>query len=306
MRATLATDLAGITLPTPVLAAAGCLRSGRDLHGLVDLHKLGGIVTTSVTLEPRAGAPTPRIAETPSGVLYSVGMQNPGVRAFIEGELAALLKIGVPVIASIAGGSVEEYLKVAGTLSHVAALAGIEVNLAATDPGRRDAVFSERPDRAAEVAGAVARHTRLPVFAKLAAETPDVVDVAGACAHAGVSGVTLLSGVPGLAMSVRSARPQLGTGTGRLGGPAIKPITMRAVYEVSRALPELPIMACGGITTGTDGVEMLMAGAWAVQVGTGMLVDPAAPLEVARGILRYQRAVGLQEPAQIRERARGG
>lgn len=301
MRATLATELGRLKLPTPVLVAAGCLRSVKDLHGLVDLHKVGGIVTTSVTLEPRAGAPNPRICETPSGILYSIGMQNPGVEAFIQGELPALLKVGIPVIVSVAGATVDEFVKVAGSLNHVPSVAGIEVNLAVPD-AERGGVFSQSPSRASEIAGAVARHTRFPVFAKLAAETPDVVETAGACAEAGVAGVTLLSGVPGMAMSVARRRPQLGTGIGRVGGPAVKPFAMRAVFEVAQAHPEVPIMACGGVRSGGDALEMILAGAWAVQVGTAMLVEPTAPLEIARGILRYQRAMGIEDPAGIRTR----
>ena len=182
MRPTLATDVGGVVLPTPVMVAAGCLRSPKELHGLVDLHKLGGIVTTSITLAPNAGAPVPRVTETPSGVLSAVGWQNPGVEAFIEHELPALLKIGVPVIVSIAGSSLAEYVRVATALSQAGGLAGLELNLACPDEERGGDIFAHRASRAAEVAGAVARLTRLPVFAKLSADVYEIVEIAGACA----------------------------------------------------------------------------------------------------------------------------
>ena len=286
-------------MPTPVLAAAGCLRSPKELHGLVDLHKLGGIVTTSVTLAARAGAPVPRVTETPSGVLSAVGWQNPGVKAFVEHELPALLKTGVPIIVSIAGSSLSEYVQVATALSHAGGIAGLELNLACPDEERGGGIFAHRADRAAEVAGSVSRLTRLPVFAKLSADVYEIADVAGACAHAGVSGVTLISGPLGMAIGVMSMNPQLGATIGRLSGPAIRPIAVRAVYEVARALPDLPIFGVGGIVEPQHALEMMLAGASAVQVGTAMLVNPSAPVDIAKGLLAYLKAMGLSSPAEI-------
>jgi dihydroorotate dehydrogenase (NAD+) catalytic subunit len=299
MRPTLNTDFGGVMLPTPVLAAAGCLRSPKELHGLVDLHKLGGIVTTSVTLAARAGAPVPRVTETPSGVLSAVGWQNPGVKAFVEHELPALLKTGVPIIVSIAGSSLSEYVQVATALSHAGGIAGLELNLACPDEERDGGIFAHRADRAAEVAGSVSRLTRLPVFAKLSADVYEIADIAGACAHAGVSGVTLISGPLGMAIGVMSMNPQLGATIGRLSGPAIRPIAVRAVYEVARALPNLPIFGVGGIVEPQHALEMMLAGASAVQVGTAMLVNPSAPVDIAKGLLAYLKAMGLSSPAEI-------
>ena len=304
MKPTLTTDLGGLVLRTPVVVAAGCLRSPREMQGLVDLRKLGGIVTSSVTMQPRAGAPTPRVAETPSGVLSAVGLQNPGAEAFVREELPELLATGVPVVVSIAGSTVEEYVGVASLVSGVGAVAAMEVNLACADDERGGAIFAHRADRAAEVAGAVARASRLPVFAKLCAEVPDLVDVAGACVHAGADGLTLISGVPGMSMGVMTMAPQLGAVTGRVSGPAIRPFAEKAVFEVSRALPEVPIFGVGGISEPQHAIEMMLSGAWAVQVGTAMLVNPTAPIDIARGILRYLRAARMSEPADIRSRAR--
>jgi dihydroorotate dehydrogenase (NAD+) catalytic subunit len=299
MRSTLDSEFGGVMLPTPVLVAAGCLRSPKELHGLVDLRKLGGIVTTSITLAPHAGAPVPRITETPSGVLSAVGWQNPGVDAFIEHEIPPLLKTGVPIIVSIAGSSVSEYVQVATALGHAGGIAGLELNLACPDEERGGGIFAHRADRAAEVAGAVSRLTRLPVFAKLSADAYEIVDIAGACVHAGVSGLTLISGPLGMAIGVMSMTPQLGATIGRLSGPAIRPIAVRAVYEVARALPEIPIFGVGGIVEPQHALEMMLAGASAVQVGTAMLVNPSAPVDIAKGLLAYLKAMGLASPSEI-------
>lgn len=304
MRPSLSVDLNGVAMNTPVMVASGCFRSVKESHGLVDLHKVGGIVTSSVTFTPRAGAPTPRVTETPSGVLHAIGLQNPGVEAFIEGELQALLKFGIPVLVSVAGSSLEEYVRVATAVDRAGGVAGLELNLACADEERAGEIFAHRPDRAAEVAGAVSRLTRLPLFVKLTADVWDIADIAGACVHAGVSGLTLISGPPGMAMGVMSMSPQLGAVTGRLSGPAIRPIALRAVYEVSRALPGVPILGVGGVSEPQHAIEMMLAGAWAVQVGTAMLVNPSAPVDIARGMVRYMRTAGITEPSEIRARAK--
>lgn len=304
MKPTLSTDLAGIELATPVVAAAGCLRSGKELQGLVDLRKLGGVVTTTVTANPRAGSPTPRVVETPSGILYSIGMQNPGVDAFVKGELQELLKIGIPVIVSVGGSSVEEFVRVSTAVAHASGVVGLELNLACFDE-ERGGTFAYRADRAGEVTGAVSRLTRLPVFSKLTADSHDIVDIAGSCVHAGANGLTLVSGPLGMSMGLMSMQPQLGGEVGRLSGPAIRPLAIRAVYEVSRALPEVPIMGVGGVMEATHAIEMMLAGATVVQIGTGMLVDPSAPIDIARGVLKYLRAADLPEPSAIRHRSVG-
>jgi len=299
-------DLNGVVLPLPVLAAAGCLGTGREAT-LVDLHRLGGVVTMSLTLEPRKGSPTPRMAETPSGLLSWIGLQNAGVEAFLREDLPHLQRVGVPVIASVAGSSVEEYLRVTTLLQNRPGIVALEVYLGAPDEERgRGRPFHARPDRISEVVGAVARMSRLPVFAKLPALEPDLVESARACVRAGAHGLTLIDGVPGMAVDAERLRPALAAPVGLLSGPAVKPIALAAVYRVAREMPEVPIMGVGGISTGTDAVEFLLAGAWAVQVGTAMLVDPAAPVEIARGILAYLKDKQLESPAALRGRLRLG
>jgi dihydroorotate dehydrogenase (NAD+) catalytic subunit len=299
----MAVDLNGVAFPLPVLAAAGCLGTGRE-PSLVDLHRIGGVVTRSLTLMPTKGSPTPRMAETPSGLLSWVGLQNPGVEEFVTVDLPRLARADVPVVASVAGSSLEEYLRVASALQGRPGIVALEVYLGAPDEERgRGEPFTARPDRIHEVVGAVARMSHLPVFVKLPA-LGNLVEVARTCVRAGAHGLTLIDGVPGLAVDAERLRPRLAAPVGTLSGPAIKPIALAAVFVVARALPDVPIMGVGGICTGLDAVEFLLAGAWAVQVGTAMLVNPAAPFEIAQGVLAYLKAKGMAEPADLRGRLR--
>lgn len=305
MKRSLSVDLgAGLVLPTPVLVASGCAGTGRELGGLVELRRVGGLVSRSITLEARKGSPPPRIAETPAGTVWSTGLQNPGVAAFIEDELPRLARGGAPVIVSIAGGSLEEYVRLIGALQTRTEVAAVEIHLSGPDEELRREVLGEHVDRTTEVVGAVARMSLVPVFAKLPIMASQLPSLARAAVRAGAHGLTI--GGPPVALGVRAGdlRPALGGVTGWMSGPALKPLTLRAVYEASRAAPEAPILAVGGIRTGEDAVEMLLAGASAVQVGTAVLVDPAAPVEIARGIAAYVKAKGVTSPADLRGRLR--
>jgi dihydroorotate dehydrogenase (NAD+) catalytic subunit len=304
MKPTLAVDLGGVELRQPVVAASGCLGTGRDVPGLVDLHRLGAIVTRSITLGPSKGSPAPRAAETPSGFLSNVGLQNPGVDAFVAQDLPKLTRSQTPVIASIAGATPEEYLRVASHLHLRPGVVALEICLSAGDEERRGDPFYARAERIHEVVGPVSRLSRVPVFVKLPPLLPDLVATARACVRDGAHGLTLIDAVPGLAVDARRLRPRLASPVGGLSGPAIKPIALAAVYRVARALPEVPIMGVGGIATGEDAVEFLLTGAWAVQVGTAMLVNPSAPVEVAKGILDYLKAKGVTAPSDLRGRLR--
>ncbi len=305
MAVTLAVDLgAGLTLPTPVLVASGCAGTGRELSGLVDLRRVGGLVSRSITLDARKGSPPPRIAETPSGTVWATGLQNPGVGAFVDAELPRLARGGAPVIASIAGGSLEEYVRVLGALQTRPEVAAIELHLSGPDEELRRDVLGLHVDRTTEVVGAVARMSLVPVFAKLPMAATELAELARAAVRAGAHGLTI--GGPPPALGVRSGdfRPSLGGVTGWMSGPALKPLTLRAVFEAARVVPDAPILAVGGIRTAEDAVEMLLAGASAVQVGTAVLVDPASPVEIARGIAAYLNAKGLSSPADLRARLR--
>jgi dihydroorotate dehydrogenase (NAD+) catalytic subunit len=304
MKHSLAVDLNGVAFAHPVVAAAGCLGTGRDVPGLVDLHRLGAIVTRSITMAPRKGSPTPRAAETPSGFLSWVGFQNPGVDAFVAEDLPRLTRSQTPVIASIAGSTPDEYLRVASHLHLRPGVVALEICLSAPDEDRHDDAFYAHPERLHDVVGPVSRLSRVPVFVKLPPLLPDLVATARACIRDGAHGFTLIDAVPGLAVDARRLRPRIAAPIGGLSGPAIKPIALAAVYRVAQALPDVPIMGVGGIATGEDAVEFLLAGAWAVQVGTAMLVNPSAPVEIARGILEYLKGKGIATPADLRGRLR--
>jgi dihydroorotate dehydrogenase (NAD+) catalytic subunit len=305
MKPRLAVDLgAGLTLPSPVLVAAGCVGTGRELAGLVDLRRVGGVVSRSITLEPRKGSPPPRIAETPSGTVWSTGLQNPGVAAFVDDELPRLAKGGSPVFVSIAGRSLEEYVRLVGALQTRPEVAAIEVHLSEPDEELRRDVLGEHVDRTGEVVGAVARMSLVPVFAKVPMAASFLSELARAAVRAGAHGLTIGGPPPALGVRAGDLRPALGAVTGWMSGPALKPLTLRAVFEASRAVPEAPIVAVGGVRTAEDAVEMLLAGASAVQVGTAVLVDPVAPVEIARGVATYLESKGLASTADLRGRLR--
>ena len=305
VKRTLAVDLgAGLVLPTPVMVASGCAGTGRELSGLVDLRKVGGLVTRSITLEARKGSPPPRIAETPSGTVWTTGLQNPGIHVFLDAELPRLARGGAPVMVSIAGGSLEEFARLIGALQTRPEVAAIELHLSGPDDELRRDVLGAHVDRTGEIVGAVARMSLVPVFAKLPMSASDLPELAQAAVRAGAHGLTI--GGPPPALGVRSAtlRPALGAVMGWMSGPALKPLTLRAVFEVARAVPEAPIIAVGGVRSAEDAVEMLLAGASAVQMGTAVLVDPASPVDVARGIAGYLKAKGLESPQDLRARLR--
>jgi dihydroorotate dehydrogenase (NAD+) catalytic subunit len=304
VRPTLAVDLNGLRFAQPVLAASGCLGSGHEVPALVELHKLGGAVTRSLTFGPAKGWPTPRAAETPSGLLSAVGLQNQGVVSFITEDLPRFVKSGVPVIASVAGANLSEYVHVASSVHLKPGVVALEVCLSCPDEERDGEPFYTRPERLTEVVGAVSRLSRVPVFAKLPPILPGIVEVARSCVRAGVFGFTLIDTVPGLAVDAERLRTKTAVPVAGLSGPAVKPIALASVYQVSRALPNVPIMGVGGIRTGEDAVEFLLAGAWAIQVGTALLVDPTVHVQIAQGILGYLREKGFATPAEIRGRLR--
>jgi dihydroorotate dehydrogenase (NAD+) catalytic subunit len=294
-------DLAGVSLSTPVLIASGCAGTGKELHGLVELRRIGGIVSRTVTVEPREGAAPPRIVESASGVVWETGLQNPGVDVFVETELPTLATASSSVFVSIAGATLEEYVRITGVLQGRAGVAGIEVHLSGPDREMERPVLGAHADRVTEVVGAVARMSLVPVFAKLPGGV-DVVPLAVAAARAGASGLTLCASPPALAIDAAASRPALGGTGGWLAGPALKPMTLRAIAEVHRALPRMPLVASGGIRTATDAVEAMLAGASAVQVGTATLVDPTTPVAIAKGIVTELQRRAVASPADLRGR----
>lgn len=296
----LAVDLNGVRFPTPVLAASGCFNSGREMAELVDLSRLGGIVTKSITLLPTKGLPTPRMAETDSGMLNAIGLQNPGLDEFLAKDGPFIAQAPTPVIASIAGRSIEEYLQVTMEVRQIPNVVAIEANISCPNVERRNLVFACYPELASEVVGAISRITSLPVFAKLTADTTNIVEVAEACVRAGAHGLSLINTLLGMAIDTETYRPKLGALTGGLSGPAIRPIAVRCIWQVSQALPGVPIIGIGGVANPRDAVELMMAGAWAVQVGTANFFDPTAIVTIADGVLAFLRSHRLAGPADLR------
>ena len=301
----LTTELAGVELPNPILTASGCFASGPEIDRFYDVEELGAIVVKSVTLEPREGLPTPRMAETPSGMLNAIGLQNPGIDGWLANDLPWLQGKGARVVASIAGSSVDEFRQVARRLRHRASIVAVEVNLSCPNVDHRGLVFACSPIASAEVITAVKREVDVPVIAKLTSDVTDVVEVARAVMDAGAHGLTLINTVLGMHIDPESGRPGLYNTYGGLSGPAIRPIAVRNVHQVHQALPDVPILGCGGVRDVGDVVQFLRAGASAVSVGTATFVDPfvgqrlIAELRTwlsARGFGSVRDLIGTVEP----------
>jgi dihydroorotate dehydrogenase (NAD+) catalytic subunit len=289
----MSTSLGGLQLPAPILTASGCAAAGRELDQFFDITTIGAIVTKSVMINPRSGRATPRMAETPSGMLNSIGLQGPGIDSFIEHDLAWLEQRGARVIVSIAGGTVDEYGKLAARLRTVRSVAAIEVNISCPNVEDRGQVFACRPGTAADVVGAVRRHSdpRMPLFAKLSPDVTDIVEITDAVMRAGATGVSVINTVLGMVIDTETMRPHLAGVTGGLSGPAIRPVAVRCIWQIRQAFPDVPIIGMGGVRSGNDALEMILAGANAVSVGTAVFHDPAAPARVQEEL---QRALGAR------------
>lgn len=303
MAVELRTTVAGIELPQPILAAAGCAGSGREIAAFCDLSAIGAITTRTITAHPRAGLPTPRLAETAAGVLSATGLPGPGVAELLGRDLPWLLTRGARTIVSIAGGGPDEFAALAGRLRGAPGMIAVEVNTSCpgTVRGGHREVFAADPESAAEVVAAVrgATDDAVPVLAKLPADTADVVALARACAAAGADGLTLIDAPRGLAIAPGTLRPALGAGIGGLSGPAILPIAVRCVWQVRAALPRTAIIGVGGVSTGEGALQMIAAGADAVGVGTALLADPAACTRITRELTAALEAHGARAVAEI-------
>ncbi|MEP6697830.1 MAG: dihydroorotate dehydrogenase [Pseudonocardiales bacterium] len=284
----MSTSLGSFTAPNPVFTASGCAAAGQELAPFFDLSALGGVVTKSVTLLPRSGRPTPRMAETPSGMLNSIGLQGPGIDVFCERDLPWLAARGARAVVSIAGSSVEDYVALARKVRGRAGLAMLEVNISCPNVADRGTVFACDPRAAARVVKAIHEHGNpgVPIFAKLSPDVTDIVAVAGAVVAAGADGLSMINTLLGLAIDSDTMRPVLAGVTGGLSGPAIRPVALRCVWQVHQAMPEVPILGMGGIRTGIDALEFVLAGASAVSVGTAVFGDPGAPVRVLRELQR--------------------
>lgn len=293
----LSVDLAGVLLKNPVVVASGTFGFGREYGQFFDLSVLGGICCKGLTLQSREGNPAPRIAETPMGILNSVGLQNPGVDAFIEHELPFLHQYDVKVIANISGNTPEEYGVMCEKLSE-AGVDMIEVNISCPNVKAGGLAYGTRPELAAEVTETAKKHASVPVMVKLSPNVTDIAEIAKAVENAGADALSLINTLRGMRIDVNTRRPILKMNTGGLSGPAVLPIAVRMVWEVAGAV-RLPILGMGGVSTGEDAAQLMLAGASAVAVGTALFADPYAPLKVRDGLATIAANQGLNAISEL-------
>jgi dihydroorotate dehydrogenase (NAD+) catalytic subunit len=284
--------IGGLVLKNPVMTASGTFGYGEEYAPHCDLKRLGAVVVKGLSLEPRPGNPPPRIIETPSGMLNAVGLQNVGVRAFLSEKLPFLRRYDVAVIANIFGETVDQYRRVAHILSGAAGIHALELNISCPNVKKGGVAFGARPDAAAEVTSNVRAETDLPLIVKLTPNVADIAEIALAVEEAGADGVSLINTLTGMSVDIEKRIPHLANVTGGLSGPAIKPVALRMVWQVVRAV-KIPVIGIGGIMTAADALEFLIAGARAIQVGTANFVRPSAAMEIIDGISDYLTRHGL-------------
>jgi dihydroorotate dehydrogenase (NAD+) catalytic subunit len=301
----LRTHVGGVPLANPVMTASGTAGHGAELAAYLDLSRLGAVVVKSVSADPWAGNPAPRLHPLPAGMLNSVGLQNPGVDAWLAEELPALRATGATVVASVWGFTTDAYFRVARALAEAPVVA-VEANISCPNVEDRRRMWAHSCAGAAAAIGAVVEGlagSGLPVWAKLSPNVTDLPAIARAAVGAGAAGLTLVNTVMGLALDPATGRPRLGQGGGGLSGPAIHPVAVRAVFDCRAALPDVPIVGVGGVRTGEDAAELLVAGADAVQVGTASLADPRAAGRVLDELGRWCAAHGVHRAADLVGRA---
>jgi len=298
------TTLGNAWFPAPTFTASGCASSGRELAQFIDLSAIGGVVTKSIMNKARSGRATPRMAETPSGMLNSIGLQGPGIESFITKDIPYLIDQKARIIVSIAGETVEEYSVLARKLRAVSGISAIEVNISCPNVENRGLVFACDPEASRKVIDGVRRTIggELPIIAKLSPDVTDLVSIARGVVDAGADALALINTVLGMVINLDTMRPHLGGKTGGLSGPAIRPIAVRAVYQVHAAMPQVPILAMGGVSTGRDALEMIAAGASGVSIGTASFGNPHAiitiqdelkQLLVSKGFTSLRDAIGF-------------
>lgn len=299
----MSTTLGNAWFPSPVFTASGCASSGKELAQFFPLQDIGAVVTKSVMTKPRHGRPTPRMAETPSGMLNSIGLQGPGIDSFLAHDVPWLLEQKARVIVSIAGETIEEYSTLARKLRSVSGLSAVEVNISCPNVENRGLVFACDPDASRRVIDGVRKTIggELPIIAKLSPDVTDLPTIAKGVVDAGADALALINTVLGMVINLDSMKPHLGGKTGGLSGPAIRPIAVRAIYQVHAALPTIPILGMGGVSSGRDALELILAGASGVSIGTASFGNPTAIIQVrdelrellaSRGFATLSQAVG--------------
>jgi dihydroorotate dehydrogenase (NAD+) catalytic subunit len=294
------TTIGSVWFPSPLFTASGCASSGRELAQFFPLSEIGGIVTKSISLKPRLGRPTPRMAETPSGMLNSIGLQGPGIDSFLEHDIPWLISQNARVIVSISGETVEEYSMLTRRLRSVPGIAALEVNISCPNVENRGLVFACDPVSSRAVIEGVRKTLGgdLPIIAKLSPDVTDISAIAGSVIDAGADALSLINTLLGMVINTETMRPHLAGKTGGLSGPAIRPVAVRAVYQVHQAFPKIPIIGMGGVRSGKDALEFVLAGASGVSVGTATFNNPRAVKDVQdelKGLLRARGFTSLRE-----------
>ena len=290
-------NLAGVELKNPVVVASGTFGFGREYGQFYDLGELGAICAKGLTLHPREGNPAPRIAETPMGILNSVGLQNPGVDDFIAVELPELKKHDLKIIANISGNTPEDYGDMCAKLS-AAGVDMIEVNISCPNVKAGGLAYGTRPELAAEVTEIAKKSSSVPVMVKLSPNVTDIIEIARAVEGAGADAVSLINTLRGMRIDINTRRPILKMNTGGLSGPAVLPVAVRMVWEVANAV-SIPVLGMGGVAKGEDAAQLMLAGASAVAVGTACFDDPFAPLKVRDGLADIAARQGLERVSEL-------
>lgn len=296
----LSTTLGNAWFPSPLFTASGCASSGKELAQFIDLREIGAVVTKSVMSKPRHGRPTPRMAETPSGMVNSIGLQGPGIDAFLAHDLPWLVSQKARVIVSIAGETVEEYATLARKVRSAPGISALEVNISCPNVENRGLVFACDPEASRRVIDGVRKTLggELPIIAKLSPDVTDLVSIAKGVIEAGADGLALINTVLSMVINLDTMRPHLGGKTGGLSGPAIRPIAVRAIYQVHEALPNVPILGMGGVSSGRDALELILAGAKGVSIGTASFADPAAIITIQNELIELLKERGFTSVAQ--------
>jgi dihydroorotate dehydrogenase (NAD+) catalytic subunit len=296
----LSTTLGNAWFPSPLFTASGCASSGKELAQFIDLREIGAVVTKSVMSKPRHGRATPRMAETPSGMINSIGLQGPGIDEFLAHDLPWLVSQKARVIVSIAGETVEEYATLARKVRSAPGISALEVNISCPNVENRGLVFACDPDASRRVIDGVRKTLggELPIIAKLSPDVTDLVSIAKGVVDAGADGLALINTVLSMVINLETMRPHLGGKTGGLSGPAIRPIAVRAIYQVHEALPRVPILGMGGVASGRDALELILAGAKGVSVGTASFGDPAAIITIQNELKELLKVRGFTSVAE--------
>ncbi len=294
----LSVDIGGIVLKNPVMTASGTFGFGTEFASLVDLNRLGGIIVKGLSIRPVPGNPPPRIIETPCGMLNAIGLENVGVEAFIREKLPLLASVSTPVFANIYGKTMDEYAQIAARLDNVKKVAGVEVNISCPNVSAGGLSFGVDLEMAASVVRAVKGRTSKPVMVKLSPNVTDVAAIARSVEDAGADAVSLINTITGMVIDIEKRVPKLANITGGLSGPAIRPVAVRMVWQVARAV-RIPVVGIGGIMCAADALEFLIAGAAAIQVGTANFVNPRVTMEIIDGIGQYLDAHGISDIREL-------